>query len=150
MKHLQVAVGIIRNAQQEIFLTRRPADSHMANMWEFPGGKIEVGETPEQALKRELLEETGIVVIAATAFGNADHTYEDLRVTLHFFMVEQWQGEPWGKEGQPQRWSPMSFHRRTTSWWRACWRKRARNSGLNFRPGVSDAECLPHSSHRCR
>ncbi|CAK6496373.1 8-oxo-dGTP diphosphatase [Pantoea sp. Nvir] len=104
MKHLQVAVGIIRNADKEIFLAQRPASSHMANMWEFPGGKIEPGESAEEALKRELLEETGIEVTQATAIGSADHTYEALRVTLNFFLVEGWKGEPWGREGQPQRW----------------------------------------------
>ncbi len=74
------------------------------NKWEFPGGKIEQHESAEQALKRELMEETGIEVTAAKAIGQADHSYDDLRVTLHFFLVEGWQGEPWGREGQPQRW----------------------------------------------
>ncbi|MDZ7279484.1 8-oxo-dGTP diphosphatase MutT [Pantoea eucrina] len=104
MKHLQVAVGIIRNAHQHIFLAQRSANSYMANKWEFPGGKIEDNETPEQALKRELMEETGIEVTRAQALGEADHSYDDLRVTLHFFLVEGWQGEPYGREGQPQRW----------------------------------------------
>ncbi|MBA2815733.1 8-oxo-dGTP diphosphatase MutT [Candidatus Pantoea persica] len=104
MKHLQVAVGIIRNADKQIFLAQRPASSHMTNMWEFPGGKIEPGESTEEALKRELLEETGIEVTHATAIGLADHTYADVRVTLHLFLVEGWRGEPWGREGQPQRW----------------------------------------------
>jgi len=104
MKHLQVAVGIIRNASRQIFLAQRAASSYMANKWEFPGGKIEQNESAEQALKRELMEETGIEVTRATAIGQADHAYDDLRVTLHFFLVEAWQGEPWGREGQPQRW----------------------------------------------
>ncbi len=104
MKHLQVAVGIIRNASRQIFLAQRAASSYMANKWEFPGGKIEQNETAEQALKRELMEETGIEVTAATAIGQADHSYDDLRVTLHFFLVEGWNGEPYGREGQPQRW----------------------------------------------
>lgn len=108
MKHLQVAVGIIRNAEKQIFLAQRPASSHMANMWEFPGGKIEAGESAEEALKRELHEETGIEVTQAAAIGAADHTYEDLRVTLNFFLVEGWDGEPWGREGQPQRWVAQS------------------------------------------
>ena len=85
MKHLQVAVGIIRNASRQIFLAQRAASSHMANKWEFPGGKIEQHESAEQALKRELMEETGIEVTAAKAIGQADHSYDDLRVTLHFF-----------------------------------------------------------------
>lgn len=104
MKHLQVAVGIIRDASKQIFLTQRSATSHMANKWEFPGGKIEAGESAEEALKRELHEETGIEVVSAQAIGSAEHRYEDVCVTLNFFLVENWQGEPWGREGQPQRW----------------------------------------------
>jgi len=104
MKHLQVAVGIIRNVDKQIFLAQRAATSYMANKWEFPGGKIEAGESAEQGLIRELQEETGIEVTEARPIGQADHSYEDLRVTLHFFLVEGWKGDPWGKEGQPQRW----------------------------------------------
>ncbi|MGL5419413.1 MAG: NUDIX domain-containing protein, partial [Plesiomonas shigelloides] len=61
-KRVQVAVGIIRTAQREVFLTQRGADSHLAGFWEFPGGKIEVGECAEDALRRELDEEIGIEV----------------------------------------------------------------------------------------
>ncbi|WP_158781827.1 8-oxo-dGTP diphosphatase MutT [Pantoea sp. BAV 3049] len=104
MKHLQVAVGIIRDQHQNIFLARRSAQSHMGDLWEFPGGKIEPGETPEQALKRELYEETGIEVTSAVAFDQSEHADSQLRVTLHFYIVENWQGEPYGREGQPQRW----------------------------------------------
>lgn len=108
MKHLQIAVGIIRNLQQEIFITQRAVDSHMAGFWEFPGGKIEQGEIPEVALKRELLEETGIVVKEAVLLKVLEHTFTDRIVTLRFYMVEAWDGEPFGREGQPMRWVKQS------------------------------------------
>jgi len=104
MKYLHIAVGIIRDKQKRIFLTRRSADSHMANKWEFAGGKQEKGETIEQTLKRELNEEVGIDVVTYSPFTTIEHQFDDRQVTLHFFLVEEWKGEPYGREGQPQRW----------------------------------------------
>ncbi|KFC07680.1 MutT family mutator protein [Trabulsiella guamensis ATCC 49490] len=104
MKKLQIAVGIIRNPQGEIFITQRAADAHMANKWEFPGGKIEEGETPEQAVVRELAEEVGIDAAMPVFFDKLEYQFPDRHITLWFWLVESWRGEPWGKEGQPGRW----------------------------------------------
>lgn len=104
MKQLQIAVGIIRNPQEQIFITQRAADAHMANKWEFPGGKIEAGESPEQALIRELQEETGITARKVELFETLEYQFPDRHIALWFYLVEEWEGEPWGKEGQPGRW----------------------------------------------
>ena len=73
-------------------------------MWEFPGGKIDTGETSSDALKRELSEELGIVVTAAQPFMELHHEYPDRTVDLEFFLIDDWQGEPHGLEGQRIRW----------------------------------------------
>lgn len=104
MKKLQISTGILRNAAGEIFITQRAADAHMANMWEFPGGKIEEGESPELALARELFEEVGILPESAMLFDKLEYQFPDRHITLWFWLVDSWQGEPWGKEGQPGRW----------------------------------------------
>ncbi|MEH5524112.1 8-oxo-dGTP diphosphatase MutT [Raoultella planticola] len=104
MKQLQISVGIIRNPQGEIFITQRAADAHMANKLEFPGGKIEAGESAEQALVRELQEEVGITVSSPRLFDKLEYQFPDRHITLWFWLVEEWSGEPWGKEGQPGQW----------------------------------------------
>ncbi|MEQ9898812.1 8-oxo-dGTP diphosphatase MutT [Pectobacterium punjabense] len=103
-KQLSVAVGIIRNADQQYFIARRPDGVHMAGMWEFPGGKIEEGETPEQGLIRELREETGIEASAPQPLNSKTFSTPERIITLHFFLVETWQGEPYGREGQESCW----------------------------------------------
>ena len=104
MKILQISVGIIRNADGEIYITQRAADSHMAHKWEFHGGKIEAGETPEEAVIRELQEEVGIAATSLHQFDKLEYQFPDRHITLWFWMVDGWEGEPWGKEGQPGRW----------------------------------------------
>ncbi|KAA9002592.1 8-oxo-dGTP diphosphatase MutT [Affinibrenneria salicis] len=106
-KQLSVAVGIIRNSEQRYFITRRPQGVHMGGMWEFPGGKVEEGETPEQGLIRELQEETGITALQPHFLESKQVDVPGRLITLHFFLVERWQGEPWGREGQPMRWLPV-------------------------------------------
>ncbi|MGL5698793.1 MAG: 8-oxo-dGTP diphosphatase MutT [Kluyvera sp.] len=104
MKILQISVGIIRNAAGEIYITQRAADAHMAHKWEFPGGKIEAGESAENAVIRELQEEVGITVTSLKPFDKLEYQFPDRHITLWFWLVDGWEGEPWGKEGQPGRW----------------------------------------------
>lgn len=108
LKKLTISVGIIRNLQNEIFITQRDTSSHMAGFWEFPGGKVEEGETPSKAVVRELQEETGIVAEQPVLIKSLEHTFPDRVITLHFYLIEKWQGEPYGKEGQPMRWIPQA------------------------------------------
>jgi 8-oxo-dGTP diphosphatase len=83
---------------------RRPNGKPMAGAYEFPGGKIEVGETPQVALCRELREELGITATAIAFFREKAHSYEHLSVYLHFFHVHAFTGEPKPLEGQDMEW----------------------------------------------
>ena len=102
---VHVAVGVLRRAG-EILLTRRLAGTHLAGYWEFPGGKFEPGESPLQALIRELHEELGIAVETTVPLIRHRHTYPTRDVVLHTFEVTAWQGEPRGLQGQALRWLP--------------------------------------------
>ena len=104
MKHFHVAAGILRDAAGRILITKRLRDSSFDGLWEFPGGKIGAGETPSDALRRELAEELGIDVTASQPYMDLHHEYADRTVDLEFFLVTAWQGEPTGLEGQGVRW----------------------------------------------
>jgi len=95
---------VLADAAGRILLARRPADKHGGGFWEFPGGKIAAGETPLAGLKRELLEELGITVLAAEALLSFTHDYPDRSVRLHVWLVSRYAGQPQGLEGQPLKW----------------------------------------------
>jgi 8-oxo-dGTP diphosphatase len=99
-----VAAGILRDAAGRILIAQRPAGGHVGGFWEFPGGKLNPGESPAEALVRELREEIGVHVEAATPFMAYRHDYPERSVELHVFMVERYAGDPRGVEGQPLRW----------------------------------------------
>lgn len=103
MKVVHVAVGIIQRADQ-IFITRRPDNLHQGGKWEFPGGKVEAGESVEAALIRELQEEVAITVTQSRPFMLVEHDYGDKKVKLDIHLVMAFCGEPHGKEGQQGQW----------------------------------------------
>ncbi|MDP5292111.1 8-oxo-dGTP diphosphatase MutT [Oceanimonas sp. CHS3-5] len=107
-KSVLVAVGVIENAAGEIFVCRRGESQHQAFKWEFPGGKVEAGETVPQALSRELEEEIGIQVSLCAPFMRIEHDYGDKQVILDIRKVTAFTGEPHGREGQPSRWVPIA------------------------------------------
>lgn len=102
--HYHVAAGILRDSAGRILITERLCDGPFNGLWEFPGGKIVAGESPLQALQRELIEELGVKVTEGKPFMDLQHEYTDRRVTLEFFEVRAWIGEPRGLEGQQIRW----------------------------------------------
>lgn len=101
---INVVAGIICNTKQEFLISLRPAHAIQGNIWEFPGGKIEAGETPYQALVRELHEEVDIQVIAAHPFDRIHYAYPEREVELHVWWVDEFTGVAHGKEGQIIRW----------------------------------------------
>ncbi|HET8807413.1 MAG TPA: 8-oxo-dGTP diphosphatase MutT [Methylophaga sp.] len=108
MQHLQVAVGVIVNADKQILIARRQAHQHQGDRWEFPGGKREADESRLAALKRELNEEVGLQVLDARDLLQIDHDYTDRKVTLDVWLVERFSGEVHGREGQQIKWCPLA------------------------------------------
>jgi 8-oxo-dGTP diphosphatase len=113
-----VAVGVVYNARGEVLITRRHAHQHQGDLWELPGGKIEPGEDVLQALRRELLEELGLVVEQARPLIEIPWRYADKAVRLQTFRVNAWRAEAGhdfsgpsglGCEGQPWRWQTPYF-----------------------------------------
>jgi len=102
---LVVACALIDN-DGRILLARRPEGKKMAGLWEFPGGKLNPGETPEVALIRELREELGIDVAASclAPFAFASHEYEKFHLLMPLFLCRRWQGTPMGRENQALAW----------------------------------------------
>ena len=99
------AVALI-DTEGRVLLAQRPPGKSMAGLWEFPGGKVEPGETPENALIRELEEELGINTwsscLAPLTF--ASHSYDDFHLLMPLFACRKWQGIPQPKEGQTLKW----------------------------------------------
>lgn len=102
---LVAAVALV-DPDGRVLVAQRPEGKAMAGLWEFPGGKVEPGETPEAALMRELSEELGIETwqscLAPLTF--ASHAYPDFHLLMPLFACRRWQGTPQGREGQALRW----------------------------------------------
>lgn len=107
-KPLKVAVGVITNQQGQVLISQRSADAHQGGLWEFPGGKVDANETVIQGLRRELIEELGIVVESARSLIDIHHQYDEVLVCLEVLLVDCYQGEPRGMEGQPIKWVSIS------------------------------------------
>jgi 8-oxo-dGTP diphosphatase len=101
---LQVAAAAVVGPDGRVLIARRPAAVHQGGLWEFPGGKLEPGETAEQALSRELWEELGIRPTRYRPLIRIPHRYPDRSVLLDVWRVDAFTGSPAGRQGQPLRW----------------------------------------------
>ena len=101
---VHVAVAVIRDKDGQVFITRRPNYVHQGGLWEFPGGKVEPGESVLDALRREIKEEAGVSIQHAQPLIKIPYRYPDKHVLLDVWEVTQYSGDPHGKEGQPCNW----------------------------------------------
>lgn len=102
---MHVMAGILRDTAGRVLLAQRPPGKHLAGLWEFPGGKIEPGESPWHALVRELREELGIDVEDGKPLIRIPWRYERGELCLDAWLVERWDGEPASLEGQALQWA---------------------------------------------
>jgi 8-oxo-dGTP diphosphatase len=104
---VDVAVGVLIDLRGRFLLTSRPAGKVYAGYWEFPGGKLEAGESVQAALRRELHEELGITIDSALPWHVTLVDYPHARVRLHFCKVRKWQGSFEMREGQAMAWQSL-------------------------------------------
>ena len=104
---VDVAVGVLIDPDGRFLITSRPPGKIYADHWEFPGGKVEAGETVEQALRRELHEELGIMIGPAQPWKTTLHDYVHALVRLHFCKVFEWRGEFEMREAQRMTWQTL-------------------------------------------
>ncbi|MEI9906176.1 MAG: 8-oxo-dGTP diphosphatase MutT [Asticcacaulis sp.] len=106
MKTVLVVAAALVDNDGRVLIAQRPEGKAMAGLWEFPGGKVEAGETPEAALIRELHEELGIVVKHAclAPFVFASHSYDDFHLLMPLYLIRRWQGEPDAREHKALKW----------------------------------------------
>ena len=104
---VDVAVGVLIDGEDRFLLTSRPEGKVYAGWWEFPGGKLEAGESVEQALRRELHEELGITIGEVVPWNVTRMDYAHARVRLHFCKVREWQGRFEMREGQQMAWQTL-------------------------------------------
>ena len=106
LKIVLVAACALLDVDGRVLLARRPPGKSMAGLWEFPGGKVEEGERPEEALIREMSEELGIVIAEAclAPLTFASHTYETFHLLMPLYMCRRWQGVVTALEGQELAW----------------------------------------------
>ena len=106
MKLVLVAAVVLVDADGRVLLAQRPEGKAMAGLWEFPGGKVEAGETPEQCLIRELDEELGIRATHAclAPFVFASHTYDDFHLVMPLYLLRRWEGVVTAKEHSGLAW----------------------------------------------
>jgi len=105
VKRIHIVAAVIFNQDKsKIFITKRPDDKHKGGYWEFPGGKVELGESVEHAMVRELEEEIGIQVTQQSLFEHLEYDYPDKSLKFDFILVTDFDGEPYGREGQQGMW----------------------------------------------
>ena len=106
LKLLLVSACALIDSDNRVLLAQRPEGKSMAGLWEFPGGKIENGETPEETLIRELHEELGITTWASclAPLSFASHSYEDFHLLMPLFICRKWEGYPVSRENQALKW----------------------------------------------
>lgn len=101
---IDVAVGILMKPNGDVLLGCRPEGKPYAGYWEFPGGKVELGESVLDALKREFQEEIGVHIVSAEPWCGVEHVYPHAHVRLHFYISREWEGDPRALEGQQLAW----------------------------------------------
>lgn len=104
MEQQTISIAIVQNEHKQLLISRRQQGQHLAGKWEFPGGKVEQGETLETAMLRELKEEVGLIATQYNLFDSLNFQYDELHLSLNFYLVTAYNGQARAIEGQQMKW----------------------------------------------